>query len=52
MSIQKLALKIKASSKEIFDLSKAIIQVNCPSENEISILKENTILIGMQSLKK
>ena len=48
----KVGVKIKASSKEIFDLSKAIIQVNCPSENEINILKENTILIGMLNPSK
>ena len=28
-------------------MNNLIIKVNCPSENEISILKENTILIGM-----
>ena len=44
---KKVGVEIKASSNEVLNLSKAIIKVNCPSENEISILKENTILIGM-----
>ena len=43
----KVGVEIKASSNEVLNLSKAIIKVNCPSESEISILKENTILIGM-----
>ena len=44
---KKVGVEIKASSSEVLNSSKAIIKVNCPSENEISILKENTILIGM-----
>ena len=44
---KKVGVEIKASSNEVLNSSKAIIRVNCPSENEISILKENTILIGM-----
>ncbi len=43
----KIGVEIKASSKEVLNSSKTIIKVNCPSENEISFLKENTILIGM-----
>ena len=42
-----IGVEIKNSSKEILNLSSAIIRVNCPSENEINNLKENTILIGM-----
>ncbi len=44
---KKVGVEIKASSNEVLNSSKAIIKVNCPAENEISILKENTILIGM-----
>ena len=44
---KKIGVEIKASSDEVFNLSNLIIKVNCPSENEISSLKENTILIGM-----
>ena len=44
---KKVGVEIKASSNEVLNLSKAIIKVNCPSENEISILKENMILIGI-----
>ena len=44
---QKVGVEIKSSHNEVFNSSKAIIKVNCPSENQISILKENTILIGM-----
>ena len=39
--------EVKGSSKEILDTSNLITKVNCPSEDEIGILKENTILIGM-----
>ena len=49
---KKVGVEIKASSNEVLNLSKAIIKVNCPSENEISILKENTILIGMLNPSK
>ena len=44
---EKVGVEIKASSNEVLNSSNAIIKVNCPSENQISILKENTILIGM-----
>ena len=44
---EKVGVEIKASSNEVLNSSNAIIKVNCPSENEISILKENSILIGM-----
>ena len=40
-------MKIEPSSKEILNLSNLIIKVNCPSENEINILEENKILVGM-----
>ena len=43
---------IKNSSNEVLNSSNLIIKVNCPSENEINILKENTILIGMLNPSK
>ncbi len=43
----KVGVEIKSSSNEVLNSSNLIIKVNCPSENEISILKQNTILIGM-----
>ena len=39
--------EIEPSFKEILNLSNLIIKVNCPSENEINILEENKILVGM-----
>ena len=44
---KKIGVEIKASSSEVISSSKVIVKVNCPSEDEISILKENMILIGM-----
>ena len=44
---EKTGAEIKDSSSEVLNSSDLIIKVNCPSENEISLLKENTILIGM-----
>ena len=44
---EKNGVEIKDSSIEVLNSSDLIIKVNCPSENEISLLKENTILIGM-----
>ena len=42
-----IGVKIEPSFKEILNLSNLIIKVNCPSENEINILEENKILVGM-----
>ena len=42
-----IGVKIESSSKEVMNSSNLIIKVNCPSENEISILEENKILVGM-----
>ena len=42
-----IGVDIKASSKEVFNSSDLIIKVNCPSEEEIGVFKDNTILIGM-----
>jgi len=44
---KKTGVDIKNSSSEVLNSSNLIIKVNCPSENEISLLKEETILIGM-----
>ena len=44
---EKNGAEIKDTSIEVLNSSDLIIKVNCPSENEISLLKENTILIGM-----
>ena len=43
---------IKNSSSEVFKSSNLITTVNCPSEEETSNLKENTILIGMLNPSK
>ena len=42
-----IGVEIKNSSAEVLSSSNLITKVNCPSEEEIHILKENTILIGM-----
>ena len=42
-----IGVKIEPSSKEVLNSSNLILKVNCPSENEISILEENKILVGM-----
>ena len=44
---EKNGVEVKDSSSEVLNSSNLIIKVNCPSENEIHILKENTILVGM-----
>ncbi len=44
---KKTGVEIKESLSEVLNLSNLIIKVNCPSENEISLLKEKSILIGM-----
>ena len=45
-------VEIKSSSKEVLNSSDLIMKVNCPSDNEINILKDNTILIGMLNPSK
>ena len=42
-----IGVEITASSKEVLNSSDLITKVNCPSEDEIEIFKNNTILIGM-----
>ena len=44
--------EIKSSSSEVLNLCNLLIKVNCPPENEISQIKENTILIGMLNPSK
>jgi H+-translocating NAD(P) transhydrogenase subunit alpha len=43
----KTGVEIKNSSAEVINSCNLLIKVNCPTENEISILKEKLILIGM-----
>ena len=49
---KKTGVEIKDSASEVLNSSNLIIKVNCPSENEISLLKEKTILIGMLNPSK
>ena len=42
-----IGVEIKNSSDEVLNKVYLILKVNCPHENEINILKQNTILIGM-----
>ena len=42
-----LGVEIKKSPKEVADYSNLLVKVNCPSDQEIAILKDKTILIGM-----
>ena len=42
-----VGVEIKNSSSDVINSSDLITKVNCPSEEEISIFRENTILIGM-----
>ncbi len=43
---EKIGVEIKSSS-EVLNLSDLIIKVSCPSENEISLIREKSILIGI-----
>ena len=47
-----IGVEIKESSNEVINSSDLITRVNCPSEDEIEILKNNTILIGMLNPSK
>jgi len=47
-----IGVEIKSSSNEVLNSSDLIIKVNCPLDEEIGILKENTILIGMLNPSK
>ncbi len=48
----KNGVEIKDSSNKVINSSNLIIKVNCPSEDEISLLKDKTILIGMLNPSK
>ena len=44
---EETGVKIYNSSKEIINNSSLILKVNCPTDEEIKVLKEKTILIGI-----
>ena len=44
---EKVGVKFYSSSKEVINNSNLILKVNCPTDEEIKILKEKTILIGI-----
>ena len=47
-----IGVNIKETFKEVLSSSNLITKVNCPLENEIASLKENSILIGMLNISK
>ena len=47
-----IGVEIKASSNEVLNSSDLVTKVNCPLEDEIGILKDNTILVGMLNPSK
>ena len=47
-----IGVEIKDSSKEVLDNCNLLAKVNCPSDQEISDLKDETILIGMLNPSK
>ena len=49
MEYENIGAEIKNTSQEVLSSSNLITKVNCPAEDEISILKENSILIGMHN---
>ncbi len=49
---KKIGVEIKNSPKEVLSLSNLITKVNCPNEEEISILKDSSILVGMLNPSK
>jgi len=44
---EEVGVKLFNSSSEVISNSKLILKVNCPTDEEIKILKEKTILIGI-----
>jgi NAD(P) transhydrogenase subunit alpha len=44
---EKMGVKFYSSSSEVINSSKLILKVDCPSEEEIKILRENTIIVGI-----
>ena len=49
---KKIGVEIKNTSNEVLSSSNLITKVNCPNEDEINILRDNTILIGMLNPSK
>ena len=52
MEYENIGAEIKNTSQEVLSSSNLITKVSCPAEEEISILKENSILIGMLNPSK
>ncbi len=46
MRILKILVQIVLKRNEVLELSDILLKINCPTLEEISKLKENTILIG------
>ena len=44
---EEIGVKFFGSSKEVINNSNLILKVNCPTEEETDVLKENTIFIGI-----
>jgi NAD(P) transhydrogenase subunit alpha len=49
---EKAGVEVKNSSIEVLDSCNLLMKVNCPSDDEINNLKENTILLGMLNPSK
>ena len=49
---ENIGVEIKETANDVFNSCNLITKVNCPSENEISAIKENSILIGMLNPSK
>ena len=47
-----VGVEIKESSKEVLNNCNLLTKVNCPSDDEISNLKDKTILVGMLNPSK
>ena len=47
-----VGVEIKNSPNEVLNISKLLLKVNCPSNEEISNLKNKTILVGMLNPSK
>ena len=49
---EKAGVEVKNSSIEVLNSCNLLMKVNCPSDDEINNLKENTILLGMLNPSK
>ena len=49
---KEVGVELKESSLDVINSSDLITKVNCPSEDEIGMFKENTILVGMLNPSK